>query len=170
MGTQVLSSSSEDAPGDDQWEIERKFLVPVLPGDEIRDAPASIRQGYLVVDTDGSSVRLREINDRFVQTIKQGKGVQRREVEIDLTPAQFETLWPLTAGRRIEKRRYPIPYEGHIIELDVYAGTLAGLITAEVEFESVEAASAFTPPAWLGRDVTDDLRYTNQCLAIHGLP
>ncbi|HMB93007.1 MAG TPA: CYTH domain-containing protein [Rhodothermales bacterium] len=168
MDTQTLPK--KDQSGKDGWEIERKFLVPALPEEMACGTPASIRQGYLVVDTNGSSVRLREIDDRLVQTIKQGQGVQRREVEIDLTPTQFKMLWPLTEGRRIEKQRYAIPYEGHTIELDVYAGVLDGLVTAEVEFESVEAANCFEPPAWLGKEVTEDLNYTNQCLAINGLP
>lgn len=164
--TPAQEGSAHEGP----WEIERKFLVPVLPEAEVRAAPAFIRQGYLVVDADGSSVRLRDIDGRLVQTIKRGQGVQRREVEIDLMPEQFEALWPLTEGRRIVKQRYPIPYDGHTIDLDVYAGALEGLVTAEVEFDSVEAAHSFVPPAWVGRDVTDDLRYTNQCLALHGRP
>jgi adenylate cyclase len=43
-------------------------------------------------------------------------------------------------------------------------------VTAEVEFESEAAAEAFTPPPWLGRDVTDEPGYKNQRLAVHGLP
>jgi len=39
-----------------------------------------------------------------------------------------------------------------------------------VEFDSAAAAAAFSPPAWLGRDVTDDSRYKNKRLAVDGLP
>jgi adenylate cyclase len=41
---------------------------------------------------------------------------------------------------------------------------------AEVEFESAEAAAGFSPPAWLGREVTDDPVYKNKRLATQGLP
>ena len=57
-----------------------------------------------------------------------------------------------------------------MLELDVYHGRLEGLLTAEVEFDAVAAASAFVPPDWLGRDVTDDPRYKNKKLATDGLP
>jgi adenylate cyclase len=52
----------------------------------------------------------------------------------------------------------------------VYHGRLNGLRTAEIEFESLAAATAFVPPGWLGRDVTDDPRYKNKRLATQGLP
>ena len=40
----------------------------------------------------------------------------------------------------------------------------------EVEFESAAAAAGSRPPAWLGREVTDDPAYKNQRLAIEGVP
>jgi adenylate cyclase len=58
---------------------------------------------------------------------------------------------------------------GVTIELDVYHGQLEGLITAEIEFASAEAAAAFRPPAWLGREITDDPGYKNKRLATHGV-
>ena len=36
-------------------------------------------------------------------------------------------------------------------------GALTGLSVAEVEFATEDAADAFEPPAWFGREVTDDL-------------
>ena len=84
---------------------------------------------------------------------------------------RFERLWPLTEGRRIEKTRYEIPADdGLTIELDVYDGALAGLVVAEIEFDSEQAADAFSGPDWLGREVTEDSRYKNQRLACEGAP
>ena len=83
---------------------------------------------------------------------------------------QFNTLWPLTRDRRIEKIRYSIPYQDNIIELDVFQGELEGLCLAEVEFESEESASIFQPPEWFGEDVTADERYKNKNLALYGRP
>jgi adenylate cyclase len=60
--------------------------------------------------------------------------------------------------------------DGLEAEVDVYADAHEGLLTAEIEFPSVEASEAFTPPEWLGREVTDDRRYANQALALHGRP
>ena len=55
-------------------------------------------------------------------------------------------------------------------EVDVYDGAHDGLVTAEIEFGSVEACERFSPPAWLGREVTGDARYANQSLAVNGRP
>jgi adenylate cyclase len=57
-----------------------------------------------------------------------------------------------------------------VIELDVFSGTHAGLVLAEVEFESMDALEAFVAPEWFGVEVTDDGRYTNAALALDGLP
>ncbi len=152
------------------FEIERKFLVGAVPPGLDRYPHEAIRQGYLALDPDGTEVRIRQKGDRFFQTIKRGAGLQRIEAEILLTRAQFETLWPLTKGRRVEKIRYDIAYEDYVIELDVYSGTLAGLLTAEVEFPSQEASAVFPTPPWLGREITEDKRYKNKNLAVQGAP
>lgn len=104
-------------------------------------------------------------------TVKSAGARARVEEEIEIEPERFERLWPLTEGRRIEKTRYEIALDGGAtLELDVYAGALAGLVVAEVEFSSEEQAEAFAVPDWLGREVTDDPRYKNQRLALEGAP
>ena len=151
-------------------EIERKFIV-AEPPPGLADYPhEAIRQGYLALDPNGTEVRIREKGDRFFQTVKSSGGLQRLEVECPLTRAQFEALWPLTEGRRVEKIRYAIAYEDYVIELDVYDGALVGLLTAEVESGSLEASAAFQPPSWLDREITEDKRYKNKNLAVHGRP
>ena len=57
------------------------------------------------------------------------------------------------------------PADPLVIELDVFEGTYAGLVLAEVEFPTVEAAEHFTPPAWFGRDVTFSGGYQNSRLS-----
>jgi len=151
-------------------EIERKFLVAEAPPHLERYPHEAIRQGYLAAAADGMEVRVRQKGARFFQTVKRGGGIQRDEVEVALTPAQFEALWPMTEGKRVEKVRYVIAYQGHVVELDVYSGALAGLLTAEVEFASLEAAAAFEPPAWMSHDITEDKRYKNKNLAVSGVP
>lgn len=152
-------------------EIERKFLVAAVPdGVRLQDGVA-IDQGYLAVGEDGAEVRLRRAGARLMLTAKSGAGLVRAESEIELDDGQFEALWPATEGRRIEKTRTVIPLGGGLaIELDVYRGALSGLIVAEVEFPSVDAANAFELPTWFGAEVTDDARYKNRRLAVDGLP
>jgi adenylate cyclase len=152
-------------------EIERKFLVEQRPTDLDAYASAEIEQGYVALTDDGVEVRVRRYGDHAFLTIKSGGDRERFEEEIDIDERTFRSLWRLTQGRRIHKTRYQIPAgRGLLIELDVYHQQLAGLVTAEVEFESVRDATKFPPPAWFGRELTDDPRYKNKRLATDGMP
>ncbi len=146
-------------------EIERKFLVRQLPDDMERHPSRKIEQGYLVVKRDGTQVRLRRAGITCSLTLKRGRGVARREWEIEITPAQFDVLWPATLGRRLGKTRYDVPFGTLTIEIDIYEGRNAGIVVAEVEFESEEQCHSFEPPDWLGRDVSEKPRYSNIKLA-----
>lgn len=151
------------------FEIERKFLVSSVPAWLGDGDSAEIAQGYVALDGE-TEVRIRRHGGAHSLTIKSGVGLVRTEVELDLDAAGFGDLWPLTEGRRVVKRRHGVPTEHLHLDLDVYAGDLEGLVVAEVEFASVEASGAFDPPAWLGREVTEDPRYKNRALAEHGRP
>jgi adenylate cyclase len=152
-------------------EIERKFSLAGAP-DWLGDCEATrIEQGYLAIEGEGGTeVRLRRRDGETVLTVKRGSGRTRTEEEIDLEPEQFEALWPLTEGRRVAKMRYLVPNEAGDIEVDVFEDELAGIVTAEIEFDSEAASDAFEPADWLGAEVTGDDRYANETLAIHGPP
>jgi adenylate cyclase len=152
-------------------EIERKFLVAEVPGDLGRHPARPVRQGYLAVEPGGGEVRVRQIGDATVLTVKRGGGRTRVEEEIAIELDAFARLWPLTKGRRVEKVRHLVPAgDGLVLELDVYEGDLAGLVVAEVEFPSEATADAWDPPAWLGAEITADERYKNHRLATEGMP
>ena len=69
-------------------------------------------------------------------------------------------------GNVITKTRYFIPInDGLTAELDVFEGMFEGLVFVEVEFESLEQATEFTPPEWFDEDVTSDKRYHNSYLS-----
>lgn len=151
-------------------EIERKFVLDAPP-QGLEDHPSEpISQGYLALDGD-VEVRVRRRGEHAYLTIKAGGGRNRVEQELRLEQERFDELWPLTAGRRIVKRRYVVPApDALLFEVDVYEEELAGLVVAEVEFSDDAAADAFRSPEWLGREVTDDPRWKNQALALHGRP
>jgi len=147
-------------------EIERKWLVE-RPSDESLNAPSErIDQGYLAIEPDGHEARVRRKEDHYFLTVKSSGGLARAEYEIELSFEQFASLWPATEGRRIEKTRYA----ANGIELDLYTGSLEGLIVAEVEFTTEDEAAAYVAPPWFGAEVTEDRRYKNHSLAVHGLP
>lgn len=146
-------------------EIERKFLLKTLPPHFEENDGFLIEQGYLAIEPHGTQVRLRKKGEAAYLTCKRGEGTVREEYEIELSRAQFDALWPLTAGRRLVKRRHEIPYLGHIIEIDIYDGSNRGLVVAEVEFESTAAARDFVPPDWFAQDVSGSPQYSNRHLA-----
>jgi adenylate cyclase len=150
-------------------EIERKFLPDQLPADLGDGLP--IEQGYLAIADDGVEVRVRRHGGQCTLTVKSGPAHVRVEEEFELDERRFEALWPLTSGRQISKVRHRVDVGADApADLDVYEGAHEGLLVAEVEFASVEASDAFSPPDWLGREVTGDRRYANQWLALNGRP
>lgn len=155
-------------------EIERKFIIDALPaGLDLWSYPGEkIDQGYLANTSDGAD-RIRRKGDKFFWTFKRALGghvAERIELECEITKEQFETMWPGTEGRRLEKTRYKIPHDGHVIELDVFEGDNTGHMLAEVEFASTSDSDMFTPPEWFGTDVTPDKRFGNSNIAEAGFP
>lgn len=144
-------------------EIERKFLCEP-PAEVLAGAGTAIWQGYLTIGADAET-RLRRGGDRYWLTTKRGEGLVRGEWEVALSAEQFEAMWPATDGLRLNKVRYDVPLGAGECIVDVYEGRLAGLRVAEVEFDSVPAAEAFTAPDWFGAEVTGIAQYANRRLA-----
>jgi len=146
-------------------EIERKFLVKKLPGGWRKQPHSKIIQGYFPMGSRRIELRLRRKGARHFLTIKAGRGETRLEEEIALKKDTFDSLWPLTNGKRVSKKRYRIPCDRRTIELDVYEGPHRGLVTADVEFGSQRELESFRIPDWFGRELTGNMRYTNESLA-----
>ena len=150
-------------------EIERKFLVKDGRWRETAGQGVKLIQAYVAV-MDDRNVRVRLYEDgRAKLTMKAGRaGLSRDEVEFAVPAEEARELLDLAIGNRIEKVRYEIPHAGFVWEIDVYEGALAGLTVAEVELNSEDDQPAI--PAWVGRELTGDQAYSNQSLALYGLP
>ena len=146
-------------------EIERKFLVKELPDRLKQVRRCAIAQGYLAAEAGGRHVRLRKKGKKASLTFKVGRGAHREEREITLSAKQFAALWPATVGRRLYKLRYEMPWKNFLIEIDIYRRKHKGLVVAEVEFPNRTACRKFKAPAWFGREVTGNKRYSNVRLA-----
>jgi CYTH domain-containing protein len=146
-------------------EIERKFLLKRVPPGLKKFPHQVIEQGYLAVERGGVQVRLRRKGLLRTLTFKRGTKGAREEREIGLSAEQFDMLWPATAGRRLTKVRYEVPWKTHTIEIDIYRGRHKGLVVAEVEFDDMRSCAAFKPPDWIGREVTGKSKYSNVVLA-----
>lgn len=139
-------------------EIERKFLIDRFP-----DLPpmqeSVVLQGYISTQP---VVRIRSTQTgksmSYVLCFK-GKGtLARAEIELDLDAATFERLSGLLTAPMIRKdyKTYALS-DGLTLECSlVDAGQPTSFYYAEVEFSSVEEAGRFEPPAYLGREVTEE--------------
>lgn len=156
-------------------EIEKKFLIKSEPPGFDQLPRKILRQGYLMT-TRSRQIRVRSISeqgqaDRYFFAAKDEGPEGRMETEFELLPAQFEALWPLTEGRRVEKeRRYLHDPARGTFEIDLYLGGHGGLRVVEIEFPSREAAASFQPPDWLGEEVTGRPEYSNTLLACSRCP
>jgi CYTH domain-containing protein len=72
-----------------------------------------------------------------------------------LSRAEYDVLAGLPATV-LSKTRLSVPPMG----IDIFDGSLTGLIMAEAEFTSDATAAAFVPPAYCAAEVTDDPRFT----------
>ena len=151
-------------------EIERKFLVE---GDAWRGEAARserMAQGYLndlaTVDSGAmhASVRVRIAGEAAFLNLKSRElGRTRQEFDYPIPVADAEALLALCVGGRIEKTRHYVDHAGQTFEVDEFAGDNAGLVVAELELDRVDAP--ISRPDWLGREVTDEVRYYNLALA-----
>ena len=146
-------------------EIERKYLLEKeqLPADLASYPFHKIEQGYLCTSP---VIRIRKQDDDYFLTYKSKGLMAREEYNLPLTQEAYEHLKSKADGLVISKTRYLIPEKnGLTIELDVFHKDYEGLLLAEVEFPSEEAANFYTPPAWFGRDVTFSSDYHNSTLS-----
>ena len=84
---------------------------------------------------------------------------------IYLSAAEYE-VFAVLAAAELDKRRYAVEHGGRVFSVDVFEGRVAGLVLAEVGFETAdELAGPLEPPPWVIREVSNDVRYTGGALA-----
>ena len=147
-------------------ETEHKFL---LANDDWRKEihhSVHYRQGYLS-SLPTSSIRVRTDGVEAWLNIKSATiGNQRHEYEYSIPISDAnEILTNLCRKPLIEKTRHFLKYKEKLWEIDEFEGENSGLIVAEIELTT--PGELFLRPTWLGLEVTDDLRYYNNNLAIN---
>lgn len=144
-------------------EIERKFLVD----GEFKSQAFShshIVQGY-ISSVRGRTVRVRIRDEQGYLTIKgasNASGTSRYEWEKEIPLNEAEELMKLCEPGVIDKTRYLVRSGRHVFEVDEFYGENEGLVMAEVELASED--EAFVKPAFIGEEVTGDVRYYNSQL------
>lgn len=159
-------------------EIERKFRLDSaecllrLMEEGLRVHEAMLCQVYTRMDKEAHE-RYRFDGTCVVKTCKRGKGLVREEWEEEVSYEAFEEALEVALGRPVIKKRCTFKLQEYAACVDIFEKELAGLVVLEVEFESVEAAQQFSLPPFLQEvavEVTEDERYKNHALALHGLP
>lgn len=145
-------------------EIERKWMVTGWPAGRPAVSECRMRQGYFCVRP---TVRLREEAWQGGPTdcvlcfkgAPEAGGLARQEIEHAVTPELFARLEQLLGLPMIQKlqRRYALP-GGLTLEVNrVDEGRPTEFWYAEVEFDSLEAAKAWQPPAELAGYLADEV-------------
>lgn len=145
-------------------EIERKFLVKNNDWKTLGEA-VLYKQGYICSDFE-RVVRVRVAGEKAYLTIKSKtvKGSISRmeyEYEIPLTDGE-ELLNTLCEKPIVEKTRTKVKWEGFIWEIDEFSGLNEGLVVAEIELPTED--TPFEKPDWIGKEVSEDKRYSNSNL------
>ena len=147
-------------------ERERRYLLRELPpGLRLSDPHTQITDNYVT----GTRLRLRKV--RVPQTNEWTlKLTQKHTPEppdfsrtlvtnIYLDRYEYEVL-SVFEGNELRKNRYPYEHDGRRYSIDVFLGSLRGLILAETDFEDDEELDAFPPPPFAFIDVTRDETFT----------
>lgn len=148
-------------------EIERKYLVHSLDFKDEAYTQNNIAQGYLNSNPE-RTVRIRIKGTKGFITIKgigNESGASRLEWEKEIPLNEAKSLLKLCEKGVIEKTRYEVKSENHIIEIDEFHGDNEGLIMAEIELK--DENESIKKPNWLGKEVTGDKRYYNSYLSLN---
>lgn len=146
-------------------EIERKFLIDKIPIQADGAAADHLEQAYI---STSPVIRIRRKNDSYILTVKSQGLLAREEFELAVSKESYEHLLKKKEGMVIVKDRLNIPLpDGLTCELDIFCGPYEGFMMAEVEFPDLKTARSFMPPAWFGREVTEDPRFQNASLCMN---
>jgi CYTH domain-containing protein len=146
-------------------ERERRFLLAGPPAASAVTASRRITDRYLP----GTRLRLRRVDlldsgDRefkFTQKVPAGQPgfVQGLITNTYLSAAEYDLLASLPA-EVLSKTRLSVPP----LSIDVFDPPLHGLVMADIEFTTDQAAQSFRQPPVAVAEVTDDIRFTGGSL------
>ncbi len=160
-------------------ETERKFLIEWKGEDLLTGQPGcrvlAIRQTYLPRESvTGAERRIRQITENghsvYIFTRKETiTAMSRREEEHEITREEYDR-YAAEAISELTKTRYAFPYEGHVIEVDVYpyeigGDALAGCAVMEAELQREDEELLLPPFLPVIRELTGTGEFSNKKLA-----
>ncbi len=149
----ILSLSNMDT------EIERTYLLKYIPPTVKSCKFADYRDLYIPFSALHPRLRLRKRGQDYELTKKVAideldRSVQK-EMTITLDSAEYDEL-ATTRGKEIVKRRFFLPVEGKIAEIDIFQGQLLGLVLADFEFVDNQERDNFVAPDFCLAEVTQE--------------
>lgn len=158
-------------------EIERKFLVKKFNPEDFEISQIyKLTQHYIMDSSPEMRIRRKTTTKGKLEcdplsvhffAYKSDGTISRDEHEFMISENEYHNIFNCFLDRikSISKIRYVLMVNNAKVEVDVYEGALSGLITAEVEFISMEHAQEFVIPDWFSDEVTYDKRFKNKNLA-----
>ncbi len=139
-------------------EIERTFLAKYLP-DLSNCKSKEIIDIYIPKSDAHPKMRIRKDGDKFIITkkvpLQNSDASVFKEQNIFLTEEEFAALAALD-GKEVHKIRYEYFHKGKKAEIDVFRGSLSGLVLVDFEFDSEEEKNAFEIPDFCLAEVTQE--------------
>jgi len=171
----MMRTAAEEAAAPKYAHVERERRWRVDPAARpglAGRASVLIEDRYLV----GTRLRLRRMTDaagavslKLTKKYDCADPLARPIVTAYLTEAEYAVLAALPA-RALAKRRFGVMSGGATFSLDQFAGALAGLELAEIEWADDAGLRALPAPPWTLGEVSHDPRYQGGALAHFGIP
>lgn len=139
-------------------EYELTYLPRIVPEEIIGVKPIVMEDTYIPDNPNiHAQLRVRRQDDSYVITKKLPYDTSDASVHVEntipLTSDEYIAL-RTTSERRVQKLRYKTIINGHEAEVDVFQGSLLGLVLVDFEFNSAEEKDGFDPPFCCMADVT----------------
>ena len=152
-------------------ELERRYWLAEPPA---RLDPSSGYRRLVDRYLSGTRLRLRSVESAAgerlacklgLKEVRPGDPPTHRHVtNLYLDEGEYDRLSALEA-KTLVKRRYPFKHEGERFGIDVFEGPLAGLVLAEIEFDTRGALEAFRGlPTFAACEVSEDPFFTGGSL------
>ena len=144
-------------------QYERKFLIDKLP-DLSLFKKETITQWYLTKPNLEQSIRIRKYDDnRCYVDVIDGFGKIRNKIGKKIDYLDLINI-TLTRFPSLTKTRYKKNLNDDILlVIDIFKG---GLKIVEVEtYKNEQTIDNFNPPKWFGKEITDDITFTNNWIA-----
>lgn len=147
-------------------EIERKFLLADGASIPIPMVYQSfkIKQGYIHAEKD-KQVRIRITRDKAILGIKYTNEFIRDEFEYEIPMIDGKQIYNKCEWK-LEKKRLSFKRGQETYDIDTLPN---GMIWVEVEFKSIKHMEEWIKPSWLGKEITNNKKYSNVILAKNDL-